>query len=155
MPTTALYRISSGEVIKISLRGQSFDTRDPTIWGVLTDPTLPDGDSVRETRPDGTLGPLRQLGFAKLAITGSNTCRNATRPEIDAFEPSELDDENTQDAAQAIDLFQAHPKFRKILIALAEITRSEINILRAQHGLPPRSSTQLRNAIRSRVSKDD
>ena len=70
MAITALYRISSNEVIKISLKGQDFADRDTNIWGVLTDPSLPNGSDVREELSENQLGPLRQLGFAKIADAG-------------------------------------------------------------------------------------
>ena len=46
--TTVLYRISSDEVLKNSTRGQLFAERDSAVFGVLTDPTFPDGTDVRD-----------------------------------------------------------------------------------------------------------
>lgn len=38
------------------------------------------------------------------------------------------------------------------LQAILEIVMDEINILRAQHGLPARTSTQLRNAVKTKIN---
>ena len=93
--TTALYRLSSNEVIKISVKNQQFAERDTAFWGVLTDPTTPDGTNVRNESTDPP-GPLRELGFAKIAEPGLNNVRNATQLEIDTFEPAEIDDDLAQ-----------------------------------------------------------
>jgi hypothetical protein len=176
--TTALYRLASNEVLKISLKGQSFAERNTARFGVLTDPALPDGTLVRSSA-NGTLGPLRQLGLAKIAVPGSNTVRNATQVEIDAFAAAEVDDENSLDAEAAIALLETHPQFRKMMVAFADITKDEINTLRAwitdfkadvaaattladlktrvaaNPDLPARTLAQLRTALRNRVNKND
>ena len=108
---TALYRLTSKEVIKVSLQDQQFVDRDTTYWGVLTDPLRPDGDLV--TDPDGN---FRVLGYAKILET-PNTVRNATQPEIDTFVPAEAEDENIQDAAQMTNFIDSHPRWRKIFKA--------------------------------------
>lgn len=125
--TTALYRTSSNEVVKISLINQSFSDRDATYWGVLTDPTLADGDQAVDSS-----GNLRVLGIAKIALPGSNTIRNATQAEIDTFAGFQTTDESAQDAAEAINLFQTHPRFRKAFKAIVKLTVDELNILRGQ-----------------------
>ncbi len=125
MATTVLYRISSNEVLKISPKGQPFSDRDTAFFGVLIDPPRPDGDVVRETLPDGTLGPMRTLGFAKINDTG--TVRNATQPEIDAFAAPETDDGNQLDASQAQGLIDLHPLWRKIWKAVLKRVISENN----------------------------
>lgn len=167
MPT-ALYRLSSGEVEKISLTNQSFADRDTTYWGVLTDPTIVDGNVTR---------PLRVLGFAK--IWDGSVLRNATQPEIETFAPAEADDQSQEDADQAISFLETHPVFRKQMIAFADILKDEINLLRAREqqfqadvaaannlaalkasvaaypAMSARTLAQLRTQIRNRVSKDD
>jgi hypothetical protein len=183
MPTTVLYRISSNEVGKISLKGQPFSDRNQTYWGVLTDPPLPDGSAVREELPDGSYGPLRQLGYAK--INDSGTVRNATQPEIDTFAGFETDDENKQDAEHADGFIDAsnptytHPILRKLLVAQSDIIKDEINIVRGWTvsfkaevaaannlgdlkagvatlpDLPDRTLAQLITQIKNRISKDD
>jgi len=123
MPTTVLYRISSGEVVKISTKGQTFSDRDTTYWGVLTDPNLPDGTKVFDPADVG-LTP-RALDFAK--IWDGTDVRNATQAELDGFAAPETDDENTQDAAAADDFLQTHPRFRKIFKAMLKRIIAENN----------------------------
>jgi len=176
---TAIYRQSTKEVLKVSLINQDFSQRDPVVYGVLTDPALPDGSQVREVSPDGTLGPWRILGFSKIADPLGNLVRNATAPEISTFAPGEAADEATLDAQQAANLFDTDPQFRKLFIAYSDILRGEFNLLRqwlmdfktAAAGannlstfkdavaglpdLPDRDLTQLRDAIRQRISGAD
>jgi hypothetical protein len=137
MAITALYRLRSGEVLKISIRGQAFAERDPAIFGVVTDPVLPDGTAVRPTNPDGTLGPLRVLGFAKHYIGVGQDIRNATQGEIDTYAAAEAQDEKVLDAARVAHLFETHPQWRKAFTALVrrivDVTNDEkaqINALR-------------------------
>lgn len=147
--TTALYRINGGEVVKISPTDQTFDQRDATYWAVATDPNFPDGTELRE----GGDGPLRVLGYAKI-IDGAD-CRNATQPEIDNFAAAETADENLMDRDGARDLFENHPRFRKMMIAFADIIKDEINILRAEHSLADRTLAQLKTAMLNRMSEND
>lgn len=125
--TTALYRKSTNEVVKISLSGQSFSDRDPTYWGVLTNPTLSNGNQAVDAN-----GNLRVLGIAKFAVVGTNTVRNATAGEITAFGSGETADINNQDAAEAINFFQTHPRFRKAFKALVHRIVTENNLQAAQ-----------------------
>ena len=176
--TTALYRIYSNEVIKISIKGQTFSDRNSALWGVLTDPSLPDGDQWRDFDAI-PIGSLRELGFSKIANVGGNIVRNATQAEIDTFVPAEDDDDNLLDAEQATTLFQNHPQFRKMMVAFADVLKDEFNILRARQVqfqddvaaasnlgalktsvasypvLNPRTLAQLKTAIANRINKDD
>ena len=152
---TVLYRKNGDEVLKISLRDQPFTEADTTYFGVLTNPSFPDGTDTRERLPDGNLGPARQLGFAKIAIPGTNTVRNATQAEIDAWAAAEQEDEDLQDAADADSLFMTHPQFRKVLKALVKLLVAEINTLRSQHSLSARTNAQAFTALRNAISKDD
>lgn len=171
---TALYRVSSGEVVKISLMDQAWPDRNTTYWGVLTNPSLPDGTDVRDPA-----GDLRVLGYAKYADVGGNTVRNATQPEIDTYAAAQTDDENQQDADGADLLFLTHPRWRKLLTAYSDIIKDEFNLVRgwivdfkaevaaaanlgdlqsrvaALPDLPDRTLAQLKTAISNRISKDD
>lgn len=171
---TALYRISSGEVVKISLMDQTWPDRNTTYWGVLTNPSLPDGTEVRDPN-----GDLRVLGYAKYADVGGNTVRNAIQAEIDTYAAAQTDDENQQDADGAESLFITHPRNRKLMTAYSDIIKDELNLCRgwimsfkaevaaaANLGdlqtrvaglpdLPDRTLAQLKTAIQNRISKDD
>lgn len=178
--STALYRISSNEVVKISTKNQPFTDRNTTIWGVLTDPTTPDGIEVREEfGAGGTLGPLRVLGYAKIAETGTNNVRNALQAEIDTFEAAQTDDDNQLDAEGAGVLFDTHPRFRKLMVAYSDILKDEFNALRGyledlkaevaaatslanlkarwagMSTLNDRTLAQLKTAIKNRINKGD
>jgi len=172
MATTVLYRISGGEVIKVSTNGQAFADRNTTYWGVLTDPTFTDGTEIRDGNNN-----LRVLGFAK--IWDSSTVRNATAGEITTFGTSETDDDKLQDRDAAIDLFNTHPRFRKMMTAYADIDKDEINALRGWlesfkaevalatslanlktriatlPSMPDRTLAQLKTAIQNRMSEND
>ena len=120
MANTVLYRISSGEVVKISTRGQILDNISPTYFAYLTDPSMPDGTDNRETI-DGQWGPARVLGYQKIAIPGSDLVRNATQPEIDAFAGFQTEDENNLDASGATSFLETHPRFRKVFKAILKL----------------------------------
>lgn len=158
MPVTALYRLNGGEVLKVSPKGQDFADRDPAYFGVLVDPLLPDGADVRERLADGTLGPLRVVGFAKFAVPASNTVRNATLFEIDSFAVAEASDDNALDAARVGELFSTHPQWRKAFKALLkrilQVTNAQAtqyNALRAQI-LAAGSLTALKNGVTSNTA---
>lgn len=145
--TTVIYRISSGEVAEIWADNQ-INRMDPDIYGIVTDPPLPDGIEF--------LGPNyehRVVGYTK--IKDGDIVRNATQEEIDGFSVFVVDDTNQKEANKAIDYLNNDPRFRRILIALSAIIVDEINLLRAEHGLPERTLQQLRTAIENRISKDD
>src|SRR3972149_1631731 len=131
MPITALYRINGNEVLKISLTGQSFGDRDTAYYGVLIDPILLNGNQVREFVA-GSYGPMRVLGFAQIAVPGINTCRLAAQPEIDPFAAAETADTNAMDAADAIQCFETHPRFRKAFKAFLKRVIAENNLQAAQ-----------------------
>ena len=172
--TTALYRISSGEVVKISLSDQQWDERNTTYWGILTTAAYPDGTQVRHIDRE-----LRELGFAKFADVGGNTVRNAVQGEIDTYAPAQADDENQQDADGAVGLFITHPRNRKLMTAYSDILKDEFNLVRGwitdfkvevaaaanlgdlktriagMPDLPDRTLAQLKTAIQNRIDKDD
>ena len=125
--STALYRITTNEVVKISLSNQTFSDRDTNYWGVLTDPILLDGNQAVDVN-----GNLRILGTAKFAVVGLNTVRNAIQSEIDAFATGQTTDENAQDAAEAIQFFDTHPRFRKAFKAMVKRIIAENNTQAAQ-----------------------
>ena len=109
--TTALYRISSNEVYKISEENDifAFDVSDQL--AVATSVSTPDGDATWDTS-----GNLRVLGYSK--ILDGTTVRNATQEEIDTFAAFEAEDRNIKEADQATAYFQNDPKFRRAMIAI-------------------------------------
>ncbi len=179
MTITALYRKSSNEVVKISVKGQPFTDADSQFWGVLTDPVLPDGNQVRDDSGED-LGPLRVFGFAKFANVGSNTVRNATQVEIDAFDASQTDDDNQAHADRAADLGDTNPQFRRLVKSILKGIVNENNILANKYNelraemlaatnlndlqtriqnnttdAPIRTNQQAFDKIRTDISKDD
>ncbi len=152
MATTVLHRTTSGEVLKISPKGQLFADADPAYWSVLTDPPFPDGTANRDTiGPD--LGPLRQLGFQKHFDGGD--VRNATQPEIDGYQAFQDTDESLADKLEAQKFFDTHPRFRKAFKAMAVLMMDEVNILRALHALPDRTKTQVLSALTNKLDAND
>jgi len=120
MATTVLYRISSGEVLKISTRGQQFPHINTNIFEYLIDPDLPDGT---DNRPiiDDQLGPARTPGSQKIAIPGSNLVRDASEEEIDGFEAFKVADDNLQDELGAKAFLSTHKRFRKIFVGILKL----------------------------------
>lgn len=120
MANTVLYRISSGEVLKISTKGQIFDRINTDLFGYLVDPSFPDGTVNREVS-QSIMGPLRELGYQKIAIPGSDLVRNATQGEIDGFEAFKVEDDNLQDEIGAKAFLITHPRFRKIFVGILKL----------------------------------
>ena len=65
----------------------------------------------------------------------------SSRDAVDAAEDSGQLDSIADELEQA----------RTVMRAFAEVMLSEINLLRAEHGLTPRTLRQLRNAVRSKL----
>lgn len=131
MSTTVLYRISSGEVIKISTKGQTYSDINDSFYNYLVDPDFPDGMENREKLEGGELGPLREFGFQKIVIpamdaTSVNVVRNATQEEIDTFANFEQEDLNVSDADGAIAFLESHPRFRKIFLAILKLVVDQL-----------------------------
>lgn len=177
MATTVKYRLSSGEVIKVDLLGQTFDGRDVVYFGKLTDPPFPDGTDIRADTVD-VIGPLRVLGLSK--IWDGTDVRNATQAEIDGFAAPQIDDDNKQDRDEAANLGDIHPLWRKLIKAIVKgvirennIMAGRYNALRAEmlaatnlndlqnriqnntQDAPIRTNQQAFDAIRTDVNKDD
>lgn len=136
--------------------------------------------SVRPKNPDGELGDLRILGFAKIADPGSNNVRDATQLEIDTFEASEIDDSDQQDTDRAADLGDLDPITRRLVKSILKgavrehnIIANRYNELRAEmllasnfndsktriaastQNAPTRTNQQAFDAVRPDVSKGD
>jgi hypothetical protein len=114
MPVKALYRINGGEVINLRDTDQAFPTVNPQ-FALLIDPAVPDGTDIRD-ESGAESGPLRVLGFAKIAepLVGPNgNVRNATAGEITAFIQAEIDDTKALDLTQAKDQVDNDPLWRR------------------------------------------
>ena len=170
--TTALYRKSSNEVLAISLTDDPFLDNINEYFAAIDNATYPDGTDCIDSS-----GHHRVLGYAK--ILDGTVIQNATQVEIDTFLPAGVDDHNKQEADRAINYFQQDPKFRRIMIAFADIMVSQINKLRVWDRelksavaastsladfqsrvsgldtLQDKTLAQLKTAIQDRVSKDD
>lgn len=119
--TTVLYRLNGGEAMKISQTNQPFSQVDPAYYGVLTDPAFPDGTAIHD--PSGT---LRVLGYAKYVDLSGPTVRNAIQAELDNFPVAQQTDRNGQDAFSAKEFLNTHPRWRKVLKALAKLLIAEL-----------------------------
>ena len=75
------------------------------------------------------------------------TYRNATAPEIAAWAAKLDEDLDLLDKKNA----KAEVTDRKVLRAFMLIVMDEINILRDEHGLAPRTADQLSTAIQNRI----
>lgn len=124
--STIQYRLASGEVLRISSTNNLFEDRDTRYYGVQVDPPFPDGTELRPRNPDGSLGEMRVLGYAK-HWDGTN-CRNATQPEIDTYKPAQDAERDAQDAERASDLGGVDPIWRKIFKAIIKLSIDENNV---------------------------
>jgi hypothetical protein len=146
--TTALYRISSNEVMKISITDHDFAGSLDAYRGVVSNATYPDGTETRD--PSGN---KRVLGYAK--ILNGTVVQNATQNEIDTFAVAEIDDYKQGQTAKSKAAFDSDPMLRRQLMALVRMIVSELNILRDLHSLPDRTAAQAKTKFKSMFNKDD
>lgn len=158
MPTTtALYRKSSGEVLRVvrarpdgSINMFDVAAQANPALGVAIDPLTPDGDKVRDD--SGIIsGPMRILGLAKHYDLATNTVRNSVQAEIDTYQTNEDDDEANDDAKQAQDLLKTHPLWRKMFGLVIKM----VNQTRRDAGLTPWTKTEILNFITTQITKND
>jgi len=160
---TVLYRISSGEVLKISPKGQMFDKMNSDLFGYLIDPEFPNGKNNRAIL-ERKFGPARQVGYQKIAIPEDNIVRNATKKEIESFDSFKKEDEKMTDALGAIELMDKHPRFRKVFKAISksiEELEERIHVLESQSnpstsmmlGTPEKGN--IHKKIKGLINKDD
>jgi len=175
--TTALYRISSGEVHNIEAIDDSHSDLVATgFWGVLTDPPFTNGTVCRDPS-----GELRVFNFAK--INDSGTVRNATQIEIDGFAAHRENDRKQAQANKALAKLLNDPIIRMLLKAQAKAfieyefnkTRALFRVMfeqialsttlanfqtrmaavAAAHPMPDRSLPQLWTIIQDEISPND
>ena len=111
---TVLYRKDGGEVIKISKKDQGFEDADPDFYGVMKNPRFWNGTDIRQEAldprdPNAEIGPLRQEGFAKIAIPRSNLVRNATSVEISMWKECEQREQKGRDCKSARERITTDP----------------------------------------------
>ncbi len=130
--TTSFFRKNGSEVGKIDPNNQPFDEKDTEFYAVLIDPILPDGPFVRNPNPPGSAeeGPDRELGWSKIALPETNTIRNATQEEIDAFVDFAEEDADELDAIRAKQLQKDDKVHRKVFTARTDEYLVEFNELR-------------------------
>ena len=105
---TALYRISSGEVLIISQEDSDFSQYAHVDLAVKTGATYPDGYTTA----------LRVLGASK--IIDGDIVRNATQEEINTFRPANENDILARQANRVIQYMNTDIVFRRILVALVK-----------------------------------
>jgi hypothetical protein len=163
---TALYRLSTREVVKISNKvgtkePQSFPDMNPVYWGVLTDPTV--GSGVPDVLVlDVDSKPSRVQGEAVHANVAGTEIRLASQAEIDTYSPGETEDAKQQDADGAENLAETNPRFRKVFKAMAKlmvdqlnVLRQEINTINGDTALSDITYPQAYTALKNGISKDD
>ena len=82
------------------------------------------------------LGPVRQLGFKKIADPVANIVRNATQAEIDRFVVAQDEDENAQEVEEAKKLISTTSRFSKVFDALERMVITNTNEIRTAVNLP-------------------
>lgn len=131
-----------------------FDPNDPTVANratqYLPSANTPDysGNANALINPD--LSALVGVIVKHWKRSGSSVVE-MSQAEKDAIAQAESDalEESIREGAKAkLDGFLVDSL---VLRAFADITKDEINILRAQHGLAPRTLTQLKTAIKNRI----
>ncbi len=171
--TKVVYRVSSGEVVRITT-GSTYNEENRFGFALVVNPIFDDGQVWLDPNYD-----YRVFGYAKIYVSGSNTVRNATQAEISGFLSAAEDDEKQNFADLAENHIQNDPQFRRIMKALSAIIANEFNDRKALHDAildaaanaadfadfknrmgqvgtaPTRSKLSLFNAIKNKVDKDD
>ncbi len=125
-----LVRKTSGEVLGSSTDNAVYSGADPAYFQAVLDPPVPDGQDLS----------VRKIW------TGA-VMRNATAPELATFAPAAAVDLNLHQRTRARDYFQSDPVLRKTLRAIAGLTTTQLNTLRALHGLAALTRAQVEQAI--------
>jgi len=128
-----LYRENSGELHGISVNQY---TTIPSIFLQVEDPTVTATDGER--------------------IYDGVEVRTATPAEITGFIAFRLEDEKTKTRSSAItSLGKVDDQAGQLLRALALVVLDEVNILRSQHALAPRTANQIKTAIQNKITNKD
>lgn len=147
---TALYRISSGEVIGISLKDREYTDINISQFRVIKDPVFKDGtDNFNRENPI-----KRELGYQKIFDSESEEIRNATEEEIDIFHGAEEIDIDMMDSIFAKVFMNDHPRFKKLMKATVKVLVEEINMINQQLGLSILDDYEVRKRIKDRIKSD-
>jgi len=142
--TTVLYRLSSGEVLNISLNDNDFEPLD-SFFGVLIDPPFSNGTDWRDSS-----GNDRVFGYAK--INDNGTVRNATQVEIDGFLAARETDRSAELVQDTINYLNNNPIMKRIFKALAKAMNDDLNELRQQAGLQIKTFNQFKTQVLDEVN---
>lgn len=153
---TFYYRTSSGEV-----RGATTEPNPPPPPAGLSAVTDPPVDP-RLIRPDANDRPtvdyraVRDTAgrFVGRAIYDGTTIRLATPAELDTFYQAQQADERQQEKQDVADKIE-HPARGLAVRTLALVLLDEINLLRTQAGLQPRTKQQLVTAYKNKATSVD
>ena len=131
-----LYRTNGGQVQGESINSDAYDPL-PQFFSTVTDPSTPDGTNLVPPK-----------------IYDGTQVRSATAAEIMAFAIAEAEDD-VLDARDKAKKLLIHSQTGKVLKAIIELMVQEINTLRSQHGLSPRTRGQVINAINNAIDAGD
>ena len=113
LAATAVYRVSSNEVVLIDTEDGDFADAVTNYLVLKTGATFPDGTECRISNFD-----LRVLGVAK--ILDGDIVRNATQNEIDTFHDAEVGDLLQAEVDRIVKYMNTDKKMRRIIIALVK-----------------------------------
>lgn len=117
--------------------------------------------SVNGNHPAASSGNCMKIdrptfnALTKYHVVDEGAVREMTQPEKDAFDAVEAEAQDTamrNDAKAPMDDLNS---MALIIRALADIIREEINILRAEHSLSPRTLQQLKTAIKNKIDSGE
>lgn len=129
-----IYRKNRGEILGVSSNDTSFEST--RFFGVSIDPSTPDG-----------------VDLATLKIHVSGVVRNADAGEISNFSSAITEDNALQIRVDSSGSLDKNNNFGLHARAILEVIRSEINILRAEHGLSDRTRRQIKNRYQNMISR--
>lgn len=93
--------------------------------------------------------------LTKFHIVENDAVREMMQPEKDALLAAEAAQADTSMRTSAKAPYTQLSSIGLTIRAFADIIKDEINILRAEHGLAPRTLAQLKTAIQNRIDSGD
>lgn len=131
-----LYRKNGGKVEGVSSDDNAYTGIDATFYGTALNPSTPNGTDLATPK-----------------IWDGSAIRNATAPEITAFATALTADTNLIDRAAAKARLQSDPVLKKLLGALVDTLRTQINTLRTSpnQSFPAVTQATVINAILANI----